>query len=270
MTARSPAGGKTKGGAEVSGVPARRVLVAGLPAPVKRSLEDALAAEGYVVASAGDGAQHFGTIAGTLRPDVVLLSAAPDRIRLCEEIREIRETDARAVVIVLGRRGYSEDGAVAALDAGADDFVREPMRPREFVARIRANLRGRASGLREVGVLEFGDLRVDTGSGEVWVKGEPVPLRHMEFRLLVALVSRAGRLLANQQLLREVWARSSRDIKSRTLSVHVAHLRAAIEDPSDYTYIQTVIKFGYRFVPLPKESVVQKKGQAAVQFPLRG
>jgi two-component system KDP operon response regulator KdpE len=230
--------------------PSRRVLVAGGSASARKKLEASLAVEGYEVASTGNGHEALRTLHDPSRPDIFVVDvvlAPRDGYWLC---RVIRESDPTASVILLSW-ATSEEDAVAALEAGADDFVRKPMRARELAARIQANLRARAAGLKAPKVLEFEDLRIDTGSQEVFVKGKYVPLRRKEFWLLASLAERAGQLVTHEDLIRKVWDRP--DNKSRTLSVHLAHLRAAIEKPSDYTYVQTVIKVGYRFAPLPKD-----------------
>lgn len=83
------------------------------------------------------------------------------------------------------------------------------------------------------------------------MKGEPVALRRLEYRVLAA---HPADLVTSEELLAELWGRRPKEAQSRTLSVRVTHLRAAVEAPSDYNYVHTVVKFGYRFMPLRKGS----------------
>jgi DNA-binding response OmpR family regulator len=168
--------------------------------------------------------------------------------------KQVRTKNRAAVILVLG--DGSEENEVRSLEAGADDYVGKRFSPEVLLARMRAHLRSRrASGKRRI--LEPGDLWLDTKNYAARVKGEWVDLRPQEFRLLIALAQSLGVPVSRQELVQRV-APGRRGASSRTVDMHVSRIRARIEPPSDYTYIQSVRGFGYRFEPVPKEAMVEQ------------
>jgi two-component system KDP operon response regulator KdpE len=152
------------------------------------------------------------------------------------------------LVVVSARE--QETTKVAALDAGADDYLSKPFGVGELFARIRAALRRaeRPEGAQNKPVFETGELQVDFGQRRVLVKGKEVHLTPIEYRLLTTLARHAGKLLTRKQLLTEVWGRAYAE-QTHYLHVHMAQLRRKIEaDPARPRYLLTEPSVGYRLV----------------------
>jgi two-component system KDP operon response regulator KdpE len=160
------------------------------------------------------------------------------------ELVRILRTWTAAPIIVLSARGREPD-KVAALDAGADDYLTKPFGVAELLARIRAALR-RARGDAQADVLEAGPLRIDQARHEVSVAGAPVKLTPTEFKLLTLLARHAGRVLTQGQLLREVWGPNALG-HAHHLRVHMASLRRKVErEPARPQWLLTEPGIGYR------------------------
>ncbi len=151
-------------------------------------------------------------------------------------------------MIVLSAR-TREDEKVAALDAGADDYLTKPFGVSELLARIRAHLRRRnLGGANDTPSVSFGAVKVDLALRIVTRGGEPVHLTPLEYRLLATLVRHAGRVLTHRQLLRDVWGPSHVE-SHHYLRIYMAHLRQKLEaDPAQPEHIVTETGVGYRLV----------------------
>ncbi len=220
-----------------------RVLVVDDEPQILRALRASLHGAGYEVETA-DTAEAALTALAVNPPDAVILDLVLPDGRGTDVCRELR-TWSSIPVIVLSVVG-EEAEKVAALDAGADDYVTKPFGIDELLARLRAALR-RGEPSSEP-VVEVGDLRIDLEKRAVSVRGEPVQLTPHEFELLRVLARDAGKLLTHSALLREVWGRAYGD-ESHYLHVYVSQLRRKLEpDPARPRYILTEPGAGYRLV----------------------
>jgi two-component system KDP operon response regulator KdpE len=213
-------------------------------ASIRRFLRAAFAAEGYRLFEAGTGADGL-VEAASRQPDVVIVDLGLPDLDGLDVIRRIREW-TKVPIIVLSAREQEGD-KVAALDAGADDYVSKPFGAAELLARIRVALRHRA-GVGGPGdpVHVMGDVRVDLARRRVTRAGQDVHLTRTEYRLLTVLVRHAGKVLTHGQLLTEVWGPAQAD-QAHYLRVYMAQLRRKLEaDPTRPRYLLTEAGVGYR------------------------
>lgn len=212
---------------------------------MRRFLRVTLAGRGHRVFEAATGADGLVEVASRA-PDVVILDLGLPDMDGLEIIRRVREW-SHVPIIVLSARGQERD-KVAALDAGADDYVGKPFGAGELLARIRVGLRHTAGAGHEGedACFRVGDLEVDLLRRRVLVHGTDVRLTPMEYRLLATLVRNAGKVLTHQQLLREVWGPAHTD-QAHYLRVYMAHLRHKVEaEPARPRYLLTEPGVGYR------------------------
>jgi len=244
-------GGASGGGkpgtsaAESPGSPPTALLIED-EAPIRAFLRAALVGHGWRVVEAGkgeDGLVH----AATHVPDVVILDLGLPDIDGLVVTRRLREWSS-APIIVLSARGQERD-KVAALDAGADDYLTKPFSVPELLARLRVALRhaSRTAGAERGAVVQVGELSIDLGARRVALKGAELKLTNLEYKLLVALAKHPGRVLTHAQLLREVWGPGSEG-QVHTLRVFMSQLRHKLEaDPARPRYLLTEQGVGYRF-----------------------
>jgi two-component system KDP operon response regulator KdpE len=220
-----------------------RVLVVDDEPQIRRFLRISLSAHKYAVIEAANGQEAI-LRASTERPDVVILDLGLPDTDGMQVIRSLREWSA-VPIIVLSVRGGETD-KIAALDAGADDYVTKPFSMGELLARIRTSLRHRLAAQTDQPVFESGNLRVDLSKRQVVVDGREVRLTPTEYELLRVLVVQAGRVVTHQQLLREVWGPADVD-QTQYLRVYVGQLRQKIEtDPACPQHLLTEPGVGYR------------------------
>ena len=203
--------------------------------------------EGYTAIEAADGEEAL-ELYRRHRPDLVILDLRLPKLDGLEVCRRI-QSERRVPLIMLTAKGEEED-RVLGLNAGADDYVVKPFRPRELMARVAALLR-RADEARAVPVngrlLAFTGLRIDPGTREVLVRDAPVTLTAREFDLLYYLMSHPGETFTRDQLMEAVWDHEFA-VDSSTVTVHMSHLREKLEDDfRQPRYLQTVWGVGYRF-----------------------
>jgi two-component system KDP operon response regulator KdpE len=218
-----------------------RVLVVDDEIAIQRFLRVALNGQGFVVSEAATGQDALQTL--TLeRPDLMILDLGLPDMDGVEVTRRLREWSQVPVIILSVRE--QEIDKIAALDAGADDYLTKPFGVGELLARIRTVLRRQTVGTSEP-VFTLGGLKVDLANRLVTVDGQEVQLTPTEYDILRALVIPAGKVLTNRQLLRQVWGEGYNDL--HILRVNISNLRHKIEpDPSRPTYIHTESGVGYR------------------------
>ncbi|MEU9350690.1 response regulator [Streptomyces griseoloalbus] len=222
-----------------------RVLVVDDDPAIVRALVINLKARSYEVDAAHDGAAALRTAAAR-HPDVVVLDLGLPDMDGVEVIRELRGW-TRVPILVLSAR-HASDEKVLALDAGADDYVTKPFGMDELLARLRAAVR-RAEPPGDGGdvVVETDGFTVDLAAKKVNRGGKDVRLTPTEWHLLEVLVRNGGRLVAQKQLLREVWG-PSYGTETNYLRVYMAQLRRKLEaDPSHPKHLITEPGMGYRF-----------------------
>ena len=220
-----------------------RILVVDDEAQIVRALQTSLQGAGYEVDVATTAAEALARAAAHPPAGVILDLVLPDGsgIDVCRELR--RWTNAP--VLVLSALG-DEQEKIAALDAGADDYVTKPFGIEELLARLRAALR-RVDAPTDP-VVELGELVVDLERRLVTLRGEPVPLTPTEFELLRLFVRNEGKLLTHPAILREVWG-PAYGTESHYLHVYVSQLRQKIEqDPARPRILLTEPGAGYRLV----------------------
>jgi two-component system, OmpR family, KDP operon response regulator KdpE len=221
------------------------VLVVEDEPQLRRFLRTALTAHGYRLVEA-ESVQEALIAATTHNPELILLDIGLPDGNGIDLTRRIREW-SRVPIIVISARG-KEDDKVAALDAGADDYLTKPFGVNELLARIRVALRhalASASGPGEP-VLEIGPLRLDLTRREVLISGTQVHLTPLEYRLLALLAQNAGKVLTHRQILKEVWGPGSVN-ETHYLRVFMAQLRRKVEpDPARPRLLLTEPGVGYR------------------------
>lgn len=210
---------------------------------IRRLLRVVLEGENYQVHEAKTGQEGLREIANR-RPGIILLDLGLPDLDGLEVLKRLREW-SQAPVLVLSVRD-DEQGKVAALDAGADDYVTKPFSSPELLARLRAAQR-KTRPAEEVSVFKHGDLVVDLTAHLVTRSGDEVKLTATEYALLRLFVRHPGRVLTHRYILREIWGPKSEEHR-QYLRVYVTHLRQKIErDPGAPTLLKTEPGIGYRF-----------------------
>jgi two-component system, OmpR family, KDP operon response regulator KdpE len=219
------------------------ILIVEDDAQMRRYLSTTMASHGFDTAEASTIAEAEHALRST-EPQLVLLDLGlPDGDGL-DLLRTMRLT-TRIPVIILSARGREAE-KVAALDAGADDYLTKPFGVAELLARVRVALRHAGSGGPPSEVLTSGPIRIDRSRHEVAIDGTAVHLTPIEFQLLAILVQNAGRVLTHRQLLRAVWGPDAIE-QTQYLRVHMAALRRKVErDPARPRWLVTEAGVGYR------------------------
>jgi len=219
----------------------QRVLVVDDEAPIRRYLRAALSAQGFSVYESASGEEALQAVLSH-RPDMIILDLGLPDIDGIEVTRRLREWSQTPIIILSVRE--AEQDKIAALDAGADDYLTKPFGTGELLARMRVALRKQSSAANEP-VFESKGLSVDFARRLVTVNGQEVQLTPTEYDLLKILVTHAGKVITHHQLLRQVWGDGYDDM--HILRVNISNLRGKIEpDPSRPTYIHTEPGVGYR------------------------
>jgi len=223
----------------------QRILVVDDEADITALVAYHLARAGYRVSTANSG-QDALKAAREERPDVVVLDLMLPGVSGYEVLRELRKREDTAevgVILLTARR--EEADRIKGLSLGADDYLTKPFSPQELTLRVAAVLRRLAAPAVAAGSnLVEGPLTIDRSAHRVVLSGEEVPLTATEYKLLVTLVERRGRVQTRAQLLESVWD-AQPDIQTRTVDMHVQRLRAKLGRAGEM--VETVRSFGYRF-----------------------
>ena len=227
----------------------QKILIIEDEPDIRKTLEYNISREGYEVtcaSSLSEGRQKLESASFTL---LLLDLMLPDGsgLDLCRELKQDKSLSSMPVIILTAKD--DEVDKVVGFELGADDYVTKPFSVRELILRVKAVLkRGeRKSDNMEV-QRQFGELKIDVDSHEVFVNDDQVSLTALEFKLLRQLVDRRGRVQSRDQLLSDVWGYSS-DVTTRTVDTHIKRLREKLGDMGKY--VQTIRGVGYKFTRTP-------------------
>jgi DNA-binding response OmpR family regulator len=201
--------------------------------------------EGFRIAAVGDGESALASVARE-HPALVVLDVMLPRLDGFEVCRRLRANNDPAAILMLTARDEDID-KILGLELGADDYLTKPFNPRELVARVKAILRRseRTEASPDSAPIHLGDLTIDPARREVRVASQSIDLRTQEFDLLLALVEHRGLVLSREQILQKAWGFDFYG-QTRTVDVHVAHLRRKLEPSS--VKIETITGVGYKLV----------------------
>ena len=220
----------------------QRVLVVDDENPIRRYLRTALTAQGFTVYEAANGQETLNAVVED-RPDVIILDLGLPDFDGIEVTRRLREWSITPIIILSVRE--AEQDKIAALDAGADDYLTKPFGTGELMARMRVVMR-RLAGKADEPVLQVDDLEMDLARRIVTVDENPIALTPTEYEILRLLLQNAGKVLTHRQLLRQVWG-TAYESEMHMLRVNISNLRRKIEpDPARPHYLMTEPGVGYR------------------------
>jgi two-component system KDP operon response regulator KdpE len=220
----------------------QRILVVDDEAPIRRYLRAALSGHGFVIYEAANGQEALNAVIAD-RPDIIILDLGLPDIDGIEVTRRLREWSQIPIIILSVRE--AEQDKIAALDAGADDYLTKPFGTGELMARMRVALRRLASSPDEP-TLQVDDLEMDLSRRVVTVRGDEISLTPTEYDILRLLMQNAGKVITHHHLLRQVWG-TAYESEMHILRVNISNLRRKIEpDPARPTYIHTEPGVGYR------------------------
>jgi two-component system, OmpR family, alkaline phosphatase synthesis response regulator PhoP len=205
--------------------------------------------EGFRIDSVGDGEAAMSTIARE-HPALVVLDVMLPRLDGFEVCRRLRAMEDPAAILMLTARDDDID-KILGLELGADDYLTKPFNPRELVARVKAILRRTERKVDDSTPVHLGDLTIDPARREVRIASLLLDLRTQEFDLLLTLAEHRGRVLSREQILEKAWGFDYYG-QTRTVDVHVAHLRRKLE-PSNVR-IETVTGVGYKLIVNPSST----------------
>jgi two-component system KDP operon response regulator KdpE len=222
----------------------QRVLVVDDENSIRRYLRTVLGAQGFGVYEASNGQEAInGVIAN--HPDIIILDLGLPDFDGIEVTRRLREWSNTPIIILSVRE--AENDKIAALDAGADDYLTKPFGTGELMARMRVALR-RLTTTPDEPILQAGDLKMDIARRVVTMAEDQISLTPTEYEILRLLLQNAGKVLTHRQLLRQVWG-TAYENEMHILRVNISNLRRKIEpDPARPTYIRTEAGVGYRLL----------------------
>ena len=218
---------------------------------IRKNLEYNLSREGYSVLTAASIAEAEQLIYSNNLSLILLDLMLPDGsgLDLCKKMKS--DPDVQNLPIIILTAKDDEVDKVVGFELGADDYVTKPFSVRELILRIKAVLK-RGDNKKDIVEIDrqFGDLKIDIDSHEVYVDGELVNLTALEFKLLIQLVDRRGRVQSREQLLADVWGYSA-EVTTRTVDTHIKRLREKLGTMGKY--VQTIRGVGYKFSRSPDQ-----------------
>jgi two-component system phosphate regulon response regulator PhoB len=228
----------------------QKILIIEDEPDIRKTLEYNISREGYEVISASSLSEGKEKLESASFSLLLLDLMLPDGsgLDLCRDLKQDKSLSSMPVIILTAKD--DEVDKVVGFELGADDYVTKPFSVRELILRVKAVLkRGeRKSDNMEV-QRQFGELKIDVDSHEVFVNDEQVSLTALEFKLLRQLVDRRGRVQSRDQLLSDVWGYSS-DVTTRTVDTHIKRLREKLGGMGKY--VQTIRGVGYKFTRTPE------------------
>jgi len=220
----------------------QRVLVVDDENSIRRYLRAALSAQGFTVYEAANGEEAVNAVLSN-RPDIIILDLGLPDFDGIEVTRRLREWSQTPIIILSVRE--AENDKIAALDAGADDYLTKPFGTGELMARMRVAMR-RLANKSDEPVIQVDSLKMDLSRRLVTVKEQEIPLTPTEYDILRLLMQNAGKVLTHHQLLRQVWG-TAYESEMHLLRVNISNLRRKIEtDPARPHYLVTESGVGYR------------------------
>ena len=218
---------------------------------IRKNLEYNLSREGYSVLTAASIAEAEQLIYSNNLSLILLDLMLPDGsgLDLCKKMKS--DPDMQNLPIIILTAKDDEVDKVVGFELGADDYVTKPFSVRELILRIKAVLK-RGENKKDIVEIDrqFGDLKIDIDSHEVYVDGDLVNLTALEFKLLIQLVDRRGRVQSREQLLADVWGYSA-EVTTRTVDTHIKRLREKLGTMGKY--VQTIRGVGYKFSRSPDQ-----------------
>jgi len=221
-----------------------KILIVDDEPDILEFLDYNLTRNGFITIQASNGKDAVKLAAAEV-PDLILLDImmpGMDGVETCYEMRKNQKLNSTIIAFLTARsEEYSE---IAGLEAGADDYIQKPIRPRLLLTRVKALLRRKDSGDgrdASSAILDFGTLKIDTGSYQATINDEVIALAKKEFEVLMLLASQPGKVFTREEMFQKVWGYSV-PIISRTIDVHISKLREKVGD----RYIKTLKGIGYK------------------------
>jgi two-component system phosphate regulon response regulator PhoB len=227
----------------------QKILIIEDEPDIRKTLEYNISREGYEVTSASSLSEARQSLELSSFSLLLLDLMLPDGsgLDLFRELKQDKSKSSMPVIILTAKD--DEVDKVVGVELGADDYVTKPFSVRELILRVKAVLKRGVSKSDNVEVQrQFGELKIDVDSHEVFVNDEHISLTALEFKLLRQLVDRRGRVQSRDQLLSDVWGYSS-DVTTRTVDTHIKRLREKLGDMGKY--VQTIRGVGYKFTRTP-------------------
>lgn len=225
----------------------KHILVIDDESDIRELLTYNLKKEGFIIDTASDGETALATIRKHSFDLIILDLMLPgiQGIELCKILRNDPKTSKIPVIMLTAKS--EEVDRILGLEIGADDYITKPFSPRELIARVKAIFRRTAKEVEPEKILKIGNLVIDRERYIVTINDKPVKLSATEFKLLLYLAERRGRVFSRDQLLDAVW-RDEAFVEPRTVDVHIRRLRSSVEENSAKPkYIKTLRGIGYYF-----------------------